>query len=109
MDAQGMLPLKIPITMAAQPSTTPAAGVIATSPVIIPMVQMSASTIFLVGYGKSQFTLNRTYNRRLPIVEEIHDGPSQQTHSGAYIRIKDGYTRISTCGVRISAIEAVPT
>lgn len=37
MDTQGMEPETRPKTIAAQPGITPAAGVIATSPVIMPL------------------------------------------------------------------------
>ena len=104
MVTHGIDPEQIPMTMAAHPLMTPAAGVMATSPVIMPAVNERHPY-----QGQTRLTLHGTQDGWLLEVEGVKSGPGQEGHGSADVGVEHSDTSIGASSVWVTTVETVPS
>ena len=96
--AHGMEPEQTPMMIAPQPATTPAAGVIATRPVIMPCTDP-----MIEGLLQSQRDHESAGAPRPQVVQQR---PGQKRYGRAKVRVDDGDAGVGRGGVRVTTVEA---
>ena len=89
IESHGMMPATIPMMMAPQPLTKPAAGVIR--------------------HQARDHAVDRADDRRLAIGHLVHQRPDEKGDRRRRVGVEHGRARIVVGEIRIAAVEAVPT
>ena len=97
--AHGIEPEQTPMMIAPQPATTPAAGVIATRPVIMPCRRQRM-------HQRRRAHLHRADDGGFPSPQVVQEGPRQERHRRAQVRVDDGDAGIRRGRVRVTTVEA---